>query len=233
MSADYMDRLLRETRATLPAVYLDLEVGQVHDELELLSDSATRFRTAARTGMEQLFNTLVRPRLRPLLDECLRDVSYVLDEDRFADAEEADIVRRRFARAWDGVVDGFKDAFTDHNYQAFFNMTVETLVRPWEKMVMGMQFTEVSKSLPHPQLLVADYFQLGAIRYERDIRGVANYLSTQANYGGARDKFTRLQQIATVLNLDADDDPDEFFANSGIPWRLSRNEYNTVVGLRQ
>jgi hypothetical protein len=62
---------------------------------------------------------------------------------------------------------------------------------------------------------------------------VANYLSTQANYGGARDKFTRLQQIATVLNLDADEDPDEFFANSGIPWRLSRNEYTTVAGLRQ
>lgn len=37
-----------------------------------------------------------------------------------------------------------QDAFTDHNYQVFFNMTVETLVRPWEKMVMGMQFTEVS-----------------------------------------------------------------------------------------
>lgn len=65
------------------------------------------------------------------------------------------------------------------------------------------------------------------------MRGVANYLSTQASYGGARDKFTRLQQIATALNLDADEDPEEFFANSGIPWRLSRNEYNTVVGLRQ
>ena len=25
-------------------------------------------------------------------------------------------------------------------------MTVETLVRPWEKMVMGMQFTEVSQA---------------------------------------------------------------------------------------
>lgn len=104
---------------------------------------------------------------------------------------------------------------TDHNYQSLFNMTVETLVRPWEKMVMGMQFTE-----------------LGAIRYERDIRSVANYLSTQANYGGARDKFTRLQQVATVLNLDSEEDPDEFYSNSGIPWRLSRNEYNTVVGLR-
>ena len=45
--------------------------------------------------------------------------------------------------------------------------------------------------------------QLGAIRYDRDVRAVANYLSTQTSFGGAREKFTRLQQIGTVLNLDA------------------------------
>jgi hypothetical protein len=45
--------------------------------------------------------------------------------------------------------------------------------------------------------------QLGAIRYERDVRGVANYLSTQTTFGGAREKFVRLQQISTVLNMDA------------------------------
>ena len=37
-----------------------------------------------------------------------------------------------------------KDSFTDHNFQTFFAMTVETLVRPWEKMIMNMRFTEVS-----------------------------------------------------------------------------------------
>jgi hypothetical protein len=31
---------------------------------------------------------------------------------------------------------------------------------------------------------------------------VANYLSTQTEFGGGREKFTRLQQIATILNLD-------------------------------
>ena len=94
-------------------------------------------------------------------------------------------------------------------------MTVETLVRPWEKMIMNMRFTE-----------------LGAIRYERDIRAVANYLSAQTSFGGSREKFTRLQQIATVLNLDSDEDPEEFYSNSGIPWRLSKNEYNAVVEQR-
>ena len=49
----------------------------------------------------------------------------------------------------------------------------------------------------------ADQTQLGAIRFERDVRGVVNYLSSQTSFGGAREKFVRLQQIATVLNMDA------------------------------
>lgn len=97
-----------------------------------------------------------------MLDDCYRDVEYELDEDAFAMAEEDDLVRKRFVRAWEGLVDGYKvsqrfspiytvwdaddqDAFTDHNYQTFFAMTVETLVRPWEKMIMNMRFSEVSR----------------------------------------------------------------------------------------
>jgi hypothetical protein len=32
---------------------------------------------------------------------------------------------------------------------------------------------------------------------------ISNYLSSQTNFGGSREKFARLQQIATVLNMDA------------------------------
>jgi len=74
--------------------------------------------------------------------------------------------------------------------------------------------------------------QLGAIRFERDVRSIANYLSSQTNFGGAREKFTRLQQIATVLNLDEDEDAEDFYSNSGIPWRLSKAEFTAVVEQR-
>lgn len=40
-----------------------------------------------------------------------------------------------------------QDGFTESNFQLFFSMTVEVLVRPWEKMVMGMRFTEVSEAV--------------------------------------------------------------------------------------
>ena len=88
--------------------------------------------------------------------------------------------------------------------------------------------------------------QFGAIRYDRDIRGVINFLSAQSAFGGAREKFARLQQFATVLNLDPvstklvpsltdlqDEHVDDFFANSGIPWRISKAEYKSILTQRQ
>lgn len=61
-----------------------------------------------QSGLEQLFNQLTRPRLRAILDECYKDVAYLLDEESFAEADEVDIVRKRFARAWEGLVGGYK-----------------------------------------------------------------------------------------------------------------------------
>lgn len=48
-----------------------------------------------------------------------------------------------------------------------------------------------------------DSYQLGAIRFDRDLRAVMAYLSSQTVFGDIREKFIRLQQIATVLNLDS------------------------------
>lgn len=45
--------------------------------------------------------------------------------------------------------------------------------------------------------------QLGAIRFDRDLRAVMAYLSSQTVFGDIREKFIRLQQIATILNLDS------------------------------
>ena len=75
-------------------------------------------------------------------------------------------------------------------------------------------------------------YQLGALRFDRDLRSIANFLSSQTSFGGSREKFIRLQQISTVLNLGADEDAKEFYGQSGIPWRLSRTEYEAVTALR-
>lgn len=57
-----------------------------------------------QNAIEQVFNQLLKPRIRPILIESYRDVSYVLDEQGYADAEYQDIFRKRFFRLWNDLV---------------------------------------------------------------------------------------------------------------------------------
>lgn len=160
-----------------------------------------------QAGIEQLFNQLTRPKLRQFVLDVYKDVSYVLDQDAYTAAEYNDAVRKRFMRLWGALLDGFKvraessylaparraglklvyrqETFTDANYHAFFLQTVEIFTRLWEKQILSMRFSE-----------------LGAIRFDRDLRAISSYIASQVEFGDTREKFQRLQQISTLLNLD-------------------------------
>jgi len=104
---------------------------------------------------------------------------------------------------------------TEDNYRLFFTLTVDTIVRPWERFILSVKFTE-----------------LGAIRFDRDLRFILTFLTSQISLSDARERFQRLQQISTLLNLDTGEDLDEFYNGSGITWRLSIAEARAVVALR-
>lgn len=96
-----------------------------------------------------------------------------------------------------------QDTFSESNYRLIFGLALDVLLRPWEKYVMGLKFTEVCSLYVGDSAFGAySVFQLGAIRFDRDIRSVTTYLSSQTVFGDVREKFTRLQQISTLLNLD-------------------------------
>ena len=61
-----------------------------------------------QAGVEQLFNQLLRPKLRTFIPDIYKDVSYVLDDDTYAAAELQDTVRKRFVKAWEALIDGYK-----------------------------------------------------------------------------------------------------------------------------
>lgn len=179
--------------------------------------------------------------------DCLRDVSYVLDEEAYADAEFQDAVRKRFVRGWDGLVEpykvrgsgsikcsasgddhrtcyfvltvahGLQDALTPANYRAVFGQAVDVLVRPWEN---------------HLRTAPLRFTPLGALRFDRDIRACVAHLAQQTPLGAglARAAFARLQQIGTVLNLDSDDDANELVASNG--WKLTQSEMSAFLALK-
>ena len=45
-----------------------------------------------------------------------------------------------------------QESFTPSNYNLFFATAVNVLVRPWEGMIRGMKFTEVSLIFPFPHI---------------------------------------------------------------------------------
>lgn len=93
--------------------------------------------------------------------------------------------------------------FSEENYRFFIGLALDVLLRPWEKTVMSMKFTEVRTS---PTLLKRHIqswlHKLGAVRFDRDLRAIIAYLASQTTFGDVREKFIRLQQISTLLNLD-------------------------------
>ncbi|CEH14887.1 Golgi transport complex COD1 protein [Ceraceosorus bombacis] len=232
VSADYTNRILTDltTEQLLSQSFDERQIEEAASIVQGLSGLVARMRSAVRTELDQLFNQLTKPRLKAILLEAYQDVSYMLDDDAHAEAEYSDPVRRRFLKGWEIVLSGYKTLFDESNWEAYFVLTLDALVRPWEKMAMGMRYTE-----------------LGALRFDKDVRTITTYLSTQTRTSSVREKFTRLQQISYVLNLDESEvfadakDPNadaqgkdlyEDAAAAGMAWRLSAEEVRNVRALR-
>ncbi|KAK0502966.1 COG4 transport protein-domain-containing protein [Armillaria luteobubalina] len=206
VSASHLERLTRDLvgSSTIGQHFNEQQQPLVKDQITSFSSSSAKIGATLRVGLEQLFNQLLRPKLRNLVPEIYKDISYYQN-----------VVRKRFIKTWETCMDGYKDAFTDHNYRMFFGLALDVLLKPWEKFMMGFKFTE-----------------LGAIRFDRDLRSITTYLSSQTAFGDAREKFVRLQQMSTLLNLDSEEDVDEFYNGSGISWKLTAQEARAIVSLK-
>lgn len=132
-------------------------------------------------------------------------------------------------------------------------MTVEVLVRPWEKMIMGLRFTEVSEiELSRPERSCSGsparcdpfrsrYTGGGKLLVEpdelwrcaRQVRqAAANRDGTKHGCGRSSKPF-KLQSNPASADPHQEEDPEEFYSNSGIPWRISKTEYLSVAEQRQ
>ncbi|KIY70035.1 COG4-domain-containing protein [Cylindrobasidium torrendii FP15055 ss-10] len=217
VSSDHIERLAKDL-ASAPVItqhFAEDEQADVKKQVLSISSLASKLESALRVSVEQLFNQLIRPRLRTFILDIYKDVTYVLDDDSYSAAEYHDVVRKRFIKTWESLLDGYKDALTEENFRLLFSLALQVMLKPWEKFVMTFKFTE-----------------LGAIRFDRDLRAITTYLAQQTAFGDAREKFVRLQQLATVLNLDADEDVEEFYNGSGISWKLAPQEAQAIAALR-
>jgi hypothetical protein len=105
-----MERLVKDLLSSpvIPQTFPVEEVDAARTSISSLSSIVPKFQSTLRVGVEQLFNQLLRPKLRTLLADVYKDVSYVLDDDSYVAAEYQDVVRKRFIKAWEGLAEGYK-----------------------------------------------------------------------------------------------------------------------------
>ncbi|KAL9274145.1 Conserved oligomeric Golgi complex subunit 4-like protein [Drosera capensis] len=180
-------------------------------ELGEMSDS---FKQALNAGMEQLAATIT-PRIRPVLDT-VATISYELSEADYAENELNDPWVQRLLHAVETNAAWLQPFMTTSNYDSLVHLIIDFIVKRLEVIMMQKRFS-----------------QLGGLQLDRDTRALVSHFSGMTQRT-VRDKFARLTQMATILNLEKVSEILDFWGeNSGpMTWRLTPADVRRVLGLR-
>ncbi|XVF86226.1 hypothetical protein PTKIN_Ptkin18bG0023300 [Pterospermum kingtungense] len=215
LSSEYVLKLKHEIEEQCAEVFpAPAERDKVKSCLSELADLSNTFKQALNAGMEQLVAT-VTPRIRPVLDS-VATISYELSESEYADNEVNDPWVQRLLHGVEINVAWLQPLMTSNNYDSFVHLVIDFIVKRLEVIMMQKRFS-----------------QLGGLQLDRDTRALVSHFSGMAQRT-VRDKFARLTQMATILNLEKVSEILDFWGeNSGpMTWRLTPAEVRRVLCLR-
>ncbi|CAL9007582.1 unnamed protein product [Prunus brigantina] len=216
VSSEYVLKLKHEIEEQCLEVVFPAPVDRekVKSCLSELGDMSNTFKQALNAGLEQLVAT-VAPRLRPVLDH-VGTISYELSEAQYADNEVNDPWVQRLLHAVETNVAWLQPLMTANNYDSFVHLVLDFIVKRLEATMIQKRFS-----------------QLGGLQLDRDARALVSHFSSMTQRT-VRDKFARLTQMATILNLEKVSEILDFWGeNSGpMTWRLTPAEVRRVLSLR-
>ncbi|XP_006878683.1 PREDICTED: conserved oligomeric Golgi complex subunit 4 isoform X2 [Elephantulus edwardii] len=183
-----------------------------------LSDLAavsSKFRDLLQEGLTELNSTAIKPQVQPWINTFL-SVSHNIEEADFNDYEANDPWVQQFILNLEQQMAEFKASLSPVIYDSLTNLMTGLVAVELEKVVLKSTFN-----------------RLGGLQFDKELRSLVAYLTTVTTWT-IRDKFARLSQMATILNLDrVTEILDYWGANSGpLTWRLTPAEVRQVLALR-
>ena len=136
-------------------------------------------------------------------------MSHVIGETEFADFEANDPFIQHLIVNLDGLLKGFKVSLSVNNYDALVSLLTTETTLQLEKAVFKSKFS-----------------RLGGLLLDREIRSLVSFLTNVTTWS-VREKFARLSQIATVLNLESVGEMQEISTPN-----ISHGEIRQVLALR-
>ncbi|KAJ3298327.1 Golgi transport complex subunit 4 [Borealophlyctis nickersoniae] len=227
VSCDYIVKLTQELESEIPRAFgtsSELSQEKIRSCLAGLSEYAGNFRNVVKTWIENLFNQTIKPRLRPLLQQAYDNTKYVLNEDEYAEQEASDAFVKRYANGFGKMIGLYQKSYTENNYNQTIVLAIDYIAKDWERFLLANHKFNQASGL------------FGALRFDKDLRSLSSYLSSQTPWT-TRDKFARLNQMSTLLNLESLDEVQECLGGAkggggAVTWRLTANEVRKVLAMR-
>lgn len=135
------------------------------------------------------------------------------------------------------LLNSFRNVLTTSNFDTLVGILSADVTARFEKVIFKSKFNRVSVILLFSIIIIFNNnlfsVQLGGLILDKEIRALTTYL-TSATSWSIRDKFTRLIQIATILNMERVTEISEYEQLSGenFSWRLTPVELRQIVSLR-
>ena len=144
-------------------------------------------------------------------------LSYELSESEYASYEAEDPWVSSMLSTMESHLQWVQDLLTSHNYEALVHALLGLVAKKMEDVVLSKKFN-----------------QLGGLLLDRDVRNIVNYTSSFTQRT-VRDKFARLTQVATLLNLESPGEVLDYWGenSASMMWRLAPSEVKRVLKLRQ
>lgn len=171
---------------------------------------------ANKSGFRQLHVSLVEPKMLAWI-EPFYEKNYKMTETEFAQTEADNPFVQTLVVHVDGAFREFKAKLTPNNYDSLVVAMAAECAVQLEKAVMKTEFN-----------------RLGSMALDKVVRTLINYFSG-ASAWPVREKFARLVQVTTVLNLERVSDLNEFLnPDSGMrfAWKLTPDTIKQILKLR-
>jgi len=214
---EYLNRLHNSIQGDTGSLRSALNQKQ-NDKIETcLSGLATvtdKLRIVLETGMAALRTAAVKPRLKPLIDG-FSTTSHNINDEEFAEYEANDPFVQGLIVNLNSLLNTFKSGLTTANYERFVTLVAGEVTLLLEKVVLKSTFS-----------------RLGGLQFDKELRSLTSFLTSVTTWS-IRDKFSRLSQMSSILNVESVQEVSDFCgAHSSSTWKLTSIEVRQVLSLR-
>ncbi|KAM6981071.1 conserved oligomeric Golgi complex subunit 4 [Aplochiton taeniatus] len=191
------------------------EQAKIDSCLSDLVNTSSKFKDLLQEGLTELNTTAIKPQVKPWISSFL-SISHNIEEEEFNEYEANDPWVQQLIINLEQLMAEFKAGLSPIIYDTLTSLMTSLVSMELEKTVLKCTFS-----------------RLGGLQFDKELRSLVAYLTTVTTWT-IRDKFARLTQMATILNLERVTEILDYWGpNSGpLTWRLTPAEVRQVLALR-